>query len=340
MPNRPGLSGIPGRVVFIGLLFFTACASEQKTPWDGEITDYEYGELPFDAEQQNIHVVLIGLDGWGAHYLPKAEMPTVRRMISEGSSTLKAQCVLPTYSWPNWSSMFLGAPPEVHGYIDNENDKPFFAGPVRDQFGFFPTIFAVLKSRQFESSVFYEWDRIGFLCPPQAAETIEHIADLSANPKAVERVALYITEHRPAFTVIIFNEPDSIGHAKRHGSPEYYATLKRLDAYIACIEQAVQDGGFYEETVFILTSDHGGLFWGHGTNTPSQRTIPLILYGKNIRQGFVIPGKVNIYDIAPTIAAIFEVDAPQVWTGRTLKEIFNRGVFKKAQEAYPYSYPK
>jgi predicted AlkP superfamily pyrophosphatase or phosphodiesterase len=218
--------------------------------------------------------------------------------------------------------MFLGAPPEIHGYTDNGDGGPFFAGPVRDHFGFFPTIFAVLKSRQFESSVFYEWDRIGFLCPPQATETIEHIADLSANPQAVEHIALYITGRRPAFTVIVFNEPDSVGHAKRHGSPEYYATLRELDAYIARIEQAVQTGGFYEDTVFILTSDHGGWLWGHGFNTPRQRTIPLILYGKNIRRGFVIPGQVNIYDIAPTIAAIFRVDSPPVWTGRALKEVF------------------
>ncbi|MDR2047871.1 MAG: alkaline phosphatase, partial [Treponema sp.] len=292
-PGRSGILYIPGMVILTGFLLFTACASGQKTPRNGEITRYEYGppsgNQQLDDKQRNIHVVLIGLDGWGAYYLPRAKMPTVKRMMSEGSSTLKAQSVLPTNSWPNWSSMFLGAPPEIHGYTDGGDGGPFFEGSVRDKFGFFPTIFAVLKSRQFESSVFHEWDRIGFLCPPQAAETIEHIADLSANPQAVERIALYITERGPDFTVIVFNEPDGVGHAKRHGSPEYYATLEKLDAYIARIEQAVQAGGFYEDTVFILTSDHGGWLWGHGFNTPRQRTIPLILYGKNIRRGFVIP---------------------------------------------------
>ncbi|MDR2144456.1 MAG: alkaline phosphatase [Treponema sp.] len=337
IPVAPGISGISGIsgmlimpviVALAGFLFFTACASEQKTPWNGEITRYEYEE-PFsgnqqpDDEQQNIHVVLIGLDGWGAYYLSKAEMPTVKRMMSEGSSTLKAQSVLPTNSWPNWSSMFLGAPPEIHGYTGGGDGGPFFEGPLRDEFGFFPTIFALVKNRRPEGGIafFHEWDKIGFLCPPQAAETIEHIADLSANPQALERVVLYITGRKPVFTVIVFNEPDSVGHAKRHGSPEYYATLKELDAHIARVEQAVQAGGFYADTVFILTADHGGWLWGHGFNTPKQRTIPLILYGKNIRRGFVIPGRVNIYDIAPTIAAIFGIDAPPVWTGRALREV-------------------
>jgi predicted AlkP superfamily pyrophosphatase or phosphodiesterase len=331
---------VPVIVILAGILLFTACASEQKKPWDGDIIRHEYSE-PFNGESfdselphsggsvdgersgEKTHVVLIGLDGWGACYLPKAEMPVVKRMMAEGSSTLKARSVLPTNSWPNWSSMFSGAPPEIHGYTDNEGGEPFFTGPVRDKFGFFPTIFALVKSRYPESpaALFYEWDRIGFLCPPRAVETIEHIADLSADPQAVERIAVYITEHRPVFTVVVFNEPDSVGHAKRHGSPEYYATLKELDAHIARIERAVKAGGFYEDTVFILASDHGGWLWGHGFNTPKQRTIPLILYGKNIRRGFVIPGQVNIYDIAPTIAAIFGIDAPPVWTGHALKKV-------------------
>ncbi|MDR2143234.1 MAG: alkaline phosphatase [Treponema sp.] len=315
------------------LSFFAACTSEQKTAWNGEITHYEYGEPSFDGlspcdEQpgEKIHVVLIGLDGWGAFYLPKAEMPTVKRMMAEGSSTLKAQSVLPTNSWPNWSTMFLGAPPEIHGYMEDKGGKPFFSGPIRDEFGFFPTIFGLLKSRRPESSIaiFHEWDQIGLLCPPGAAEPIEYIADLSANPQAVERVALYLTEHKPVFTVIVFNEPDQIGHAKRHGSREYYATLERMDTYISRIEQAVKSGGFYEDTVFILTSDHGGWFSGHGYNIPKQRTIPFILYGKNIRRGFVIPEPVNIYDFTPTIAAIFGLDPPSVWTGRALKEALTK----------------
>jgi predicted AlkP superfamily pyrophosphatase or phosphodiesterase len=320
--KTPAMPTIP---VILGVLLFFACTSEQKTAWNGEIVYHEYDEPPSGERAESggkTHVVLIGLDGWGAYYLPKAEMPTVKRMTAEGSSALEALSVLPTNSWPNWSSMFLGAPPEIHGYTDNGDGGPFFAGPVRDQFGFFPTIFALVNSRTERSAaLFHEWDRIGYLCPPQAAETIEHIPDLSANPQAVERIALYIAEHKPLFTVIVFNEPDRIGHAKRHGSPEYYAVLKELDAHIARVEQAVKDGGFYEDTVFILTSDHGGWLWGHGFNTPRQRTIPLILYGKNIRRGFVIPGQVNIYDIAPTVAAIFGVDAPPVWTGRALREV-------------------
>ncbi len=40
------------------------------------------------------HVVLIGLDGWGAYSLPKADMPNVKKLMEDGS--LHAQKTLGT----------------------------------------------------------------------------------------------------------------------------------------------------------------------------------------------------------------------------------------------------
>ena len=35
------------------------------------------------------HVVFIGLDGWGAYSLPKADMPNVKQLMENGSYTLE-----------------------------------------------------------------------------------------------------------------------------------------------------------------------------------------------------------------------------------------------------------
>ncbi|MDR1505602.1 MAG: alkaline phosphatase [Treponema sp.] len=326
-------------VIFLAVA--ASCAAPQKKGMDEAVQPFVYERQDRNAA---VHVVLIGLDGWGAYYVPKSDMPTVKRMIACGSSSMRVQSVLPTNSWPNWSSMFMGAPPEVHGCVDT-GGEPRFDSPVRDRYGFFPTIFALLKEQADDAppedrfpeaapsknmtALFYEWDKIGLLCPAGAADTTEHVAGLSADPDAVEKIARYITEQKPEFTVVVFNEPDSVGHSKRHGSPEYYAKLRELDGYIARLENAVRSGGFYGDTVFILTSDHGGWLWGHGFNLPRQRTIPLIVYGKNIRRGFTIPRQTGIYDIAPTIAAIFGRTPPSAWTGRAIGEIFIEEVSAK-----------
>jgi predicted AlkP superfamily pyrophosphatase or phosphodiesterase len=304
------------------ILFLAACTSNRAPGEKPEnITLYEYPLAAPSKEVAARHVVLIGFDGWGAYSLPRADMPTVKGMIAGGASTLKAKSVLPTNSWPNWSALFFGAPPEVHGYRE---EGPFFESRVRDRYGFFPGLFALVAGGRPELSTafFYEWSKMGYFCPPGAAGLVEHIPDLAADKNAVERIAKYLRETKPNLAVIIFNEPDHVGHSHRHGSRAYYEKLKELDSYAALFEQAVRDGGYYEDTVFILTADHGGFLWGHGFNTPSQRQIPFIIFGENIKKGFVIPGPVAIYDIAPTIAEIFQLTLPPAWTGKALTEAF------------------
>lgn len=64
------------------------------------------------------HVILIGLDGWGSHSLPEADMPAVKRLMENGAYTLEKRSVLPSSSAVNWASMFMGAGPELHGYTE------------------------------------------------------------------------------------------------------------------------------------------------------------------------------------------------------------------------------
>ena len=72
------------------------------------------------------HVVLIGLDGWGAYSLPKADMPNVKRLMEDGAYTLKKRSALPSSSAINWASMFMGAGPELHGYTEWGSKTPDF----------------------------------------------------------------------------------------------------------------------------------------------------------------------------------------------------------------------
>ena len=118
---------------------------------------------------------------------------------------------------------------------------------------------------------------------------------------------------------MVFNEPDHTGF---WGCPSYYAKLAELDGFIAIIEQAVRDAGIYDNTIFILSADHGGTIWGHGSNIPRHRRIPLIIYGNNIKEGFVIPARRSICDIAPTMAVILGLEIPAEWTGLPLLGIF------------------
>ena len=62
------------------------------------------------------HVVMIGIDGWGAYSVPKADIPTIKQLMDSGCYTLKKRSVLPSESAINWASMFNGAGTEMNGY--------------------------------------------------------------------------------------------------------------------------------------------------------------------------------------------------------------------------------
>ena len=293
------------RIWYLYCVFFLlACADVPKnnvTPREDSLQ-----EIAVPAE----HLVFIGFDGWGGAYVPQADMPTVKRMIAGGASSLDMRCILPSISWPNWSTLFCGTAPEQR---NGERDNNVTATMN------FPTIFALVKNKNRAAIFFHEWNALRYICTDEEAEKIT----IQSGEKPAQSAADYIIQNKPAFTAITFNEPDSTGHKNRWGSKAYYAKLAELDNLIAIIEQGVKDAGIYDSTVFVLSADHGGDFlWAHGFNLKKHRQIPIVFYGRGIKSGYTIPSPLSICDIAPTMAAILALDIPPAWTGRPLKEIF------------------
>ena len=66
-------------------------------------------------------VVLVSVDGLAAYYFddPKAEMPNIRRLASQGARAERMKCSLPTVTWPNHTTLVTGVNPGRHGVIGN-----------------------------------------------------------------------------------------------------------------------------------------------------------------------------------------------------------------------------
>ncbi|MCL2759404.1 MAG: alkaline phosphatase [Treponema sp.] len=279
-------------LLILYLFLITGCASNKSAaPAEEELLYYPVR-----------HLVFIGIDGWGGAYTSKAKMPAAKQMMAEGASSMKMKCIMPSNSWENWLAFFNGTPPEQ---INSDQ---------------FPSIFTIVNENYPASKpvFFFEWSDLDEICSSETAEKIRILSDI----ESAQKVASYIIENKPVFTAVVFNEPDETGHRDRWGSKAYYDKLTELDGLIAIIKQAVIDAGIYENTVFVLSSDHGGTFWGHGFNITKQRQIPLIIYGKGIKQGVNIPKPGLIYNIAPTMAAILDLEVPPEWTGQTLWSVF------------------
>lgn len=281
--------------------------------------------LSGQAAEKAKHVVLIGLDGWGAYSVSKAEIPNIRKMMNEGCYTLKKRSALPSSSAINWASMFMGAGPELHGYTQWGSKVPELPSREMTENGIFPTIFYLLHKARPEAEIgcLYEWEGIKYLADTLALDYHAQAPDYNKHPEALCGMAeKYIKEKTPVLLAVCFDNPDHVGHAAGHDTPEYYAKLNELDTYVARIVQAVKDAGMFDETIFIITADHGGINKGHGGKTMQEMETPFIICGKNVKKGGEFSESMMQYDVASTIAYIFGLKQPQVWIGRPMKQVF------------------
>ena len=271
------------------------------------------------------HVIYIGLDGWGSYSMKKADMPNVKALMEEGCWTLQKRAVLPSSSGVNWASMFMGACPELHGYTTWDSSKQEIPARLILKNNIFPTMFQLLRDARPEAEIgcLYEWDGIKYVVDtlsttyhtqtPKGKEYTDELCKMSVQ---------YIKEKKPVLGAFIFDNPDHVGHASGHDTPDYYANLKELDGYIGEIIQATKEAGIYEDCIFIVTSDHGGINMGHGGKTLEEVETPFIIAGKGIRKGGGMQASMMQFDCAPTVLHIFGLEGPQVWTGRVMSEVF------------------
>lgn len=66
-------------------------------------------------------VVLISLDGFCGYYLddPKAEIPTLRKLMADGARAASMKASNPTVTWTNHTTLVTGVYPAKHGVVGN-----------------------------------------------------------------------------------------------------------------------------------------------------------------------------------------------------------------------------
>ena len=257
--------------------------------------------------------------------MEKAEMPNVKTLMDAGCYTLKKRSVLPSSSAVNWASMFMGAGPELHGYTEWGSKTPELPSRVVNEHHIFPTIFSELRKAvpDAEIGVLYEWDGIKYLVDTLALNYHVQAPDYNLYPAALcEMACKYITEKKPVLTAICFDNPDHVGHVDGHDTPAYYAKLKELDGYVGRIVDAIKEAGIYDNSIIIVTADHGGINKGHGGKTMQEMETPFIIAGKNVKKGGIFDESMMQFDCTSTVAFIFGLKQPQVWIGRPMIQLF------------------
>ena len=300
------------RISLLGIIiFFVSCASSPKDKPSG-----------VGATQYAKYVILIGSDGLGAYAFENAKIPNLRKMMKNGSYSLKARAVLPSSSAVNWASMLMGSGPELHGFTEWDSREPELASATLGKSGIYPTVYSLVDSQlpNAKKGASYTWGGIRNLFE---RKLVDLDYNGSTDEKTVERALKFISDEKPVFTFIHLDEPDHTGHKKGFDSDEYYKAVEHMDSLVGVLLSSLEKNKMMEETIIIFTADHGGNRKSHGGKTLKEVEIPWIAYGKGISKQGKMNSTIVTYDTGATIAYLLGLQTPEAWRGKPIRKILS-----------------
>jgi len=111
----------------------------------------------------------------------------------------------------------------------------------------------------------------------------------------------------------------------RRLSEVYDGEVRYLDEHLGRLVAGLRERGIYDDTIIVLTSDHGEEFhehggWWHGTTLYDEQThVPLIVKpARGGARGAVVDSMTTNLDVTPTILGAVGAPIPPVMQGRAL----------------------
>ena len=262
-------------------------------------------------------VILYVVDGMRPEGMLMAQAPNLQRLRERGAFTFSAQTVMPSITLPTHMSMFHGVTPQVHGVTDNVW-QPMPGEPI-------PGIIELVHQAQRKAAAFYTWDELRDLSRPGSLAYSSFINIYGPEGETSDGdiaclAADYFVRQRPDFMFVYSGMVDETGHHYGWLSPQYLDAVAKADTAIGSVLERLEENGLLAETAVLVTADHGGHARAHGSDILEDMTIPWLLAGPGVRQGYEIRDSVRIIDTAPTIAYLLGLPCPEAWQGQPVSE--------------------
>lgn len=257
------------------------------------------------------HVVIVSFDGMRFDASRRARAPNLDRLRREGAEATNATTILNSTTLPAHSSMLTGTEPGAHGM--NFDD-------FRPERGFIrvPTIFQTAHDAGLATAMFVSKTKLRHIAVPGSLDV------WSLPHYSCERVAAaaaqYLVSAAPGITFIHFSEPDDAGHMHRWMSARYLAAIRRADACLGTVIDAIEQSRGRARVLLMVTADHGGHRRGHGTQHPIDLHIPWIAWGHSVRRG-AFDAPVRTTDTAATALAALGLVRPDWMVGEPVRRV-------------------
>jgi arylsulfatase A-like enzyme len=271
------------------------------------------------------HVFIVSFDQGNPEMIRQTDMPTFHQMAAAGARTWSAYTIVPSLTLPSHTSMLTGVGPQAHQVLWN-NYEPS-NGVVK-----VPTIFSLAKARGLTTAMFVGKEKFKHLELPGSVDAFVWPQPEDDAKSVAKAFAARVGELKPNLCFIHFRDPDTAGHAFGASSPEKIQALKACDEALKIIKSAIEAAGIADESVIILTADHGShdttsgdgkTIGTHGSAERDDVLIPWVAWGKGVKKNFAITAPVVQYDTAATALWLLNVPLPESFWGRPVTTAFN-----------------
>ena len=264
------------------------------------------------------NVVLVSIDGLRPDAIARFTAPTLQRLIKEGSYSLSARTIMPSTTLPSHTSMLSGEPPDEHGVFWN-NVTSAKVDVVN-----FSTVFSVARDHGYRTAAFFSKAKFG---PLQRPGTLDYSQAPGgwfgrwSGARTVGDVRSYLEDQRPNVLFVHLSDPDVAGHSSGWMSQAYGQAVQTADAALGQLLTVADSAYGKGNYSLVVTADHGGHAYGHGTSDPQDVTIPWIAWGRGVNAG-LLDEKIDTFDTAPTVLWLLGVEEPDEWDGSPVEEAF------------------
>ena len=280
---------------------------------------------------------------WGIYGNTFAKTPHIDRAAAEGVRFTNAYNASPVCH-PSRSALLTGQD------IWRLRDAAVFGGTLHDTFDTYPSMlreagYTVAHSGKGWGPGFTEPG--GWTVPP--AGKVGHLPQVLANAAGGERPFCFWWgttlghrefNYKPDGRTLDAIEvppylPDT--RAVREDFGGFYQEVEAFDAEVGKVLAELEQAGLAEDTILIITSDHGQP-WprGKGSLYDMGTRVPLIVrWPRKIKPSRVVDDFVNFIDLAPTIVDAAGLAASKQMTGKSLMKILlsdGSGVIEKGRD--------
>lgn len=127
-------------------------------------------------------------------------------------------------------------------------------------------------------------------------------------------------ERKAGFSFVQFDSIDGAGHTYGYGTERYLEELSHADRYVAKIYSVLEEAGIADDTLFIVTTDHGGHGHSHGGTTDEEKYVFFVAVGKSIPAGARID--LEVKDIPAIITAALGIPGSSNWEAKLPQGLF------------------